>query len=134
MKLERVTQVLAQLLARKLEKKHPKFACLDCGLMPDYFMVHDDIWHTSGFPKHAFACIPCLEKRIGRRLTIYNFNPNVHVNHPIFIGYKLALEDERNKVEQKEEAKPALAARGWEPAHVPAPPRPVSKSPNWDVV
>lgn len=37
----------------------------------EYYMVHDDIWERYGMD--PFLCIGCLEERMGRKLTFYDF-------------------------------------------------------------
>lgn len=52
------------------------FACQDCPqdtLGGDYYMVHNELWdrvHPSG---DGMLCLPCLEKRVGRRLRLSDF-------------------------------------------------------------
>jgi hypothetical protein len=50
--------------------------CLDCKRncydLGDYYMVHDAVWAASGGGEGQL-CIDCLEGRIGRRLTFYDF-------------------------------------------------------------
>ena len=33
------------------------------------FMVHDEIWFQAGYQKEDIACLPCFEKRLGRKVT-----------------------------------------------------------------
>ena len=67
----------------------PEWArCADCGVdtAGEYYMVKKEIWtHAwAGRPKppgHQILCIGCLEKRIGRTLTKYDFT-DTPVNDP----------------------------------------------------
>jgi hypothetical protein len=51
--------------------------CLDCGwdTQNEYFIVHHDLWHQAVRRRYGFLCVPCLEHRIGRRLTPADFLP-----------------------------------------------------------
>jgi hypothetical protein len=58
------------------------FACLDCGVntsaVGDYYSLHDDVWqraHPDAADPDAggMLCIPCLERRLGRRLNALDF-------------------------------------------------------------
>jgi hypothetical protein len=57
------------------------FACLDCGVntsVGDYYSLHDDVWQRA-YPEGAdpddegMLCIPCVERRLGRRLNALDF-------------------------------------------------------------
>jgi hypothetical protein len=37
------------------------------------FMVHDPIWKSAKFKPRDLVCQPCLEKRIGRKLTMDDY-------------------------------------------------------------
>jgi hypothetical protein len=54
-----------------------KFLCVDCGKNTrggEYYSVHDELWAASGLgPNDGMLCLACLEKRIGRPLTIADF-------------------------------------------------------------
>jgi hypothetical protein len=56
------------------------FKCRDCGVPTDeigeVYMVHDEIWAAAGMSliwNTAYLCISCLETRLGRTLTRYDF-------------------------------------------------------------
>ena len=54
-----------------------RFFCVDCGkntLGGEYYMVRDELWAASGLePNDGMLCLACLEKRIGRLLTLEDF-------------------------------------------------------------
>jgi hypothetical protein len=53
-----------------------RFACQDCPqdtLGGDYYMVHNELWHRVHPNGAGMLCLPCLEKRVGRRLQISDF-------------------------------------------------------------
>lgn len=55
-----------------------RFSCQDCGLdtMDDnYYMVHDSLWRKAHPKLHGMLCLPCLQRRVGRRLTLDDFTP-----------------------------------------------------------
>lgn len=68
--------------------------CIDCDLelMPDTppgshdwqrYMVTDEVWAAAGMePAGGWLCIPCLEARLGRPLTGYDFPADIPLNHP----------------------------------------------------
>lgn len=67
--------------------------CFDCGQPTrpqdepgEIYMVEDEVWQDSGAPKDAYLCIGCLEIRIGRTITLWDFT-DAPVNHPMF-GWK----------------------------------------------
>jgi hypothetical protein len=37
------------------------------------FMVHDPIWDSANYGPHDIACQSCLERRIGRKLTMEDY-------------------------------------------------------------
>lgn len=48
-----------------------RFACQDCPqdtLGGDYYMVHNELWNRVHPNRAGMLCLPCLEKRVGRRL------------------------------------------------------------------
>jgi hypothetical protein len=51
--------------------------CLDCRKdtykMGEYYMVIDAVWAEANPNKKGMLCIGCLEKRLGRALTIRDF-------------------------------------------------------------
>lgn len=60
--------------------------CADCGLDSELYMVHDSVWPVA--PDFGFLCVPCLEDRIGRRLTSEDFN-DAPCNDPVTAGPRL---------------------------------------------
>ena len=59
-----------------------EFACVGCRAdvlaLGEFFMVRDDLWAATGLGR-AFACVGCVEQRLGRTLTSADF-PDVPVN------------------------------------------------------
>jgi hypothetical protein len=59
--------------------QNEKGLCIDCGKVPEWYMVRDDIWVAAGMPKCVvmtgtdFLCFKCLESRLGRILTPNDF-------------------------------------------------------------
>jgi hypothetical protein len=60
--------------------------CLDCDKDTvtgdgDYYMVRDEVWAASGVtPGGGMLCITCLERRVGRELTLADFRDD---NEPL---------------------------------------------------
>jgi hypothetical protein len=55
-----------------------RFHCVDCGRctssIGEYYMVYDEIWAASGLePNDGMLCLRCLERRIGRELSLDDF-------------------------------------------------------------
>jgi hypothetical protein len=51
------------------QRTREDYKCCDCREdIPYVFMVHDELWAQVGYEDDGFACIPCLEKRMGRGL------------------------------------------------------------------
>lgn len=45
-------------------------SCLDCGGPWELYVVHDALWRSAGYAPDQVACQACLERRIGRALTV----------------------------------------------------------------
>jgi hypothetical protein len=55
-------------------KTAPLWSCAYCKAPePRMFMVHNHIWLSTGFRPRDVVCQPCLEKRIGRKLTLEDY-------------------------------------------------------------
>jgi hypothetical protein len=87
-----------------------KFRCIDCGKNTqggEYYMVYNEIWAASGVAPHGgMLCLACLERRIGRPLTMGDFTSIVpslecwerHIaqrDRPLPEAVPLSLLDER---------------------------------------
>jgi hypothetical protein len=59
--------------------------CADCGRKDDWYTVHNRVWAKAGLDPDALCCLGCLEKRLGRPLTIRDF-PTVMINRHIYAG------------------------------------------------
>lgn len=73
------------------EHRRPDYwVCMDCR-QPDpmFFMVEDDVWTAAGLDK-GVICPTCLEKRLGRKLVIQDFQ-HVPGNDAIFFGYLMGI-------------------------------------------
>lgn len=55
------------------------FKCLDClrctNELEHYYMVWDNIWNQAVIETRGMLCFNCLEKRLGRKLTLLDFPP-----------------------------------------------------------
>jgi hypothetical protein len=65
--------------------------CHDCGEdWPEFFRVHNAVWKEAvGAEWRLILCVSCLEERLGRRLTIADFDAKAPVNEMLFYGYTL---------------------------------------------
>ncbi len=61
--------------SKRRKRVLPSNACVDCGQSAEYYMVHDELWERAGYGPDVMACIPCLEKRLGRPLRRDDFTP-----------------------------------------------------------
>lgn len=70
----------------------PWCRCADCDEeWPGDYMVSSELWAEAGMsPRDGRLCFTCLEKRLGRALTILDFSPGIPANKPIHFGYNLA--------------------------------------------
>jgi hypothetical protein len=73
----------------------PTLPCSDCGTNTleggNYYMVHNEIWNSVAKPDENL-CIPCLEKRLGRKLNL-NDLPPVPVNF-MAVGFERLCSEE----------------------------------------
>jgi hypothetical protein len=52
-----------------------RFRCVDCGKEAEYYTVAVELWASTGLaPNGGKLCLACLEKRIGREVTLDDFN------------------------------------------------------------
>lgn len=51
------------------------YRCTDCRqkIIGEWYMVRDEVWHSSRVPQRYLLCIGCLEARLGRRLAPRDF-------------------------------------------------------------
>ena len=81
-----------------------RFGCVDCGADERYMLVNE-AWHKA-FPDYqevrrkrkledplnqTCLCLMCVEKRLGRLLTIEDF-VNYPINKLIFWGHRIAMD------------------------------------------
>lgn len=72
---------------------HIDWDCADCGksTLNDYYMVKNPVWRAAGMPNAGMENSgmlhrPCLEIRLGRKLTLNDFPP-YPVNKKIYEQY-----------------------------------------------
>lgn len=60
------------------------FVCMDCFIdtksSHDYYTVYDKVWLEAVPDGDGMLCIKCLSKRLGRKLNMGDFPPNIPVN------------------------------------------------------
>ncbi|QLJ05715.1 hypothetical protein HZZ00_34975 [Streptomyces sp. NEAU-sy36] len=57
--------------------------CDDCGGDYENYAAKDEVWYGLARARsNTVLCIPCLEKRIGRRLTAADLKPEATANDP----------------------------------------------------
>jgi len=67
-----------------------RFCCDECLGHHEPYMIQDELWLSIMPNRKGSLCFDCVEKKLGRKLTIEDFH-NGAVNNPIFFGYLLAL-------------------------------------------
>ena len=80
----------------KVKEPFDRARCVDCKSSWPYnflYMVHDHIWEkaTTLKDRDLLICAPCLEKRLGAKLTKDDF-ADVPINAPIMYGASLTKE------------------------------------------
>ena len=55
------------------------------------YMVKNDIWAKVSRSTNARLCLDCLQKRLGRKLVIEDFQ-TISFNYPIFFAYQMGLD------------------------------------------
>lgn len=77
-----------------VQEEYPEFNCLDCEASTmqngEYYMIHNWLWIQANPKDSGMLCIGCLEARLGRKLTKYDFTdaPVNHVNQHSIMLYK----------------------------------------------
>src|ERR1700687_3750504 len=76
-------------MTRQARKNHPGVLCADCGRGAEYFMLWDSVWRASvrNRPAHKL-CVDCLQKRLGRPLARYDFDPRFWGETNILLALK----------------------------------------------
>lgn len=73
-----------------------KFLCLDCeidtGKIHEHYFIVTDLWLSVVGSKNGMLCVGCLESRIGRLLTKFDF-PDVTINNPKYEAKSQRLMD-----------------------------------------
>jgi hypothetical protein len=72
--------------------------CIDCGWILDHDMVFDDVWSQAGLAGPEHCCLGCLERRLGRPLSVDDFPPCL-VNRLAYAAtgrMPIVLKEERN--------------------------------------
>lgn len=65
--------------------------CHSCGRIASLYMVRDEVWAAAGHPPEGWiSCPQCLEKDLGRPLTIDDFDRLPRCNDILFFVYDMA--------------------------------------------
>lgn len=68
-----------------------KYHCKNCHEFIDGFMLFDNIWKLVTKDIEDCLCLKCTELKLGRKLTIQDFDFRKHINNCIFFGYRIGL-------------------------------------------
>jgi hypothetical protein len=76
-----------------------------CGGSWDFFKLKNRVW-LSIMPRNGLLCLACVEKKLGRPLTLDDFT-NDQINRPLRVGYRMARARglHRRKARKYEQAK-----------------------------
>lgn len=81
-----------ELAAKKLDNPYASRPCAACGgHVSELYMVHNEIWRTVMPSPKGHLHLHCLERRLGRFLTIEDFT-NTAVNEMIFFGHRMNVQ------------------------------------------
>jgi hypothetical protein len=69
-----------------------RLECAACGRVNgfDFYMVRDSVWAEAGLSPDASCCLDCLSEKLGRELTIGDFDLRKPMNRPVIFGYRMA--------------------------------------------
>ena len=69
-----------------------RLECAVCGRVNgfDFYMVHDEVWKEAALRRDESCCLPCLSEKLGRALTIDDFDAKKPMNRPVIFGYRMA--------------------------------------------
>ncbi len=78
-----------------MTKPNYRLDCGDCASPRDEYMVLDTVWAAAGFTsRKGVVCLDCLEARLGRPLTLADFN-SAPINFSLRFGYKMAQREHK---------------------------------------
>ena len=67
-----------------------RYLCLDCKGTSDPFMVYNEVWAKAGYKPKDVCCLDCLEKRLGRPITVEDLTP-ASINNTFRYAYRQGL-------------------------------------------
>jgi len=70
-------------------EKKTDFICAVCGqyIFCDFYLVRNETWKAAGLGTNDYCHIDCLSKKLGRDLTMADFDPSVPLNRLLVFGY-----------------------------------------------
>lgn len=84
--LDRISRIRLANVAKAIERGDTSWNCRDCGGPNDDYMVRNEVWAAAGAPSKSqqfYLCIPCLGRRLGRPLTIEDFDLRIPINYDV---------------------------------------------------
>lgn len=75
-----------------------RYRCKDCKQLPEIFMLLDSMWDSIADTKRDILCVNCCELRLGRRLNMLDFDPDISCNQILFYTYALGLDRGREEM------------------------------------
>lgn len=68
-----------------LKDDRPAYICDRCEGHNEPYMLVQSVWEQAGFGKRDRVCVACVEEKLGRQLTLEDYNHSP-LNLPIFYG------------------------------------------------
>lgn len=69
-------------------RQHDINVCMDCNSWTHIWMVDNELWKSLSLETEVF-CLPCFEKRLGRKINIHDLQA-VPCNLPYFYGFQMS--------------------------------------------
>jgi hypothetical protein len=97
MKCSRCRQPISDEVYGQIRERERRYCnCAECGeVCSDYYMVRNEVWAAAGM-SHGVLHLRCLEKRLGRDLTLDDFMDSP-ANAAIRFGWRMCS-DARNSL------------------------------------
>jgi len=72
-------------------------SCAVCGNFNiDFYIARPEIWKAASL-KEGLCCLECLAKRLGRELTLSDFDIQAPMNRLLILGYRLGRQADKEE-------------------------------------
>lgn len=81
-----------------------KYECAECG-QPELegYKARDSVWLQAMPTKKGFLHLECLAQKLGRQLTIDDFEPDLPINQGLFVGFRIGAQHARGLAEKMDD-------------------------------